>query len=286
MAGTLVISRSKGATGARLVDGGRPGYLHQGVARGGAADPVAAAKANKLLGQHPMTPCIEIPLHGGSWSLSGDGWLVLTGADMQWSLDGVQLDRYTPIRVTGSQSLRGTFAKSGCRAYLAVAGQWLLPTVLGSVEIGVPGITTSFPAGEIRIECTSPDMPPEALSPSYPNREDMVSLTAHPGPEWNWLDDREKSQLYTPYTVHPDSNRQGIRLQADSRLDRRLPELLSSPVLPGTVQWTPSGLILLGPDAQTVGGYPRVLFVPKWTAAYQLLPGARMRFKPYGDSSS
>jgi len=35
--------------------------------------------------------------------------------------------------------------------------------------------------------------------------------------------------------------------------------ILSSPVLPGTVQWTPSGqLIILMRDAQTVGGYPRI----------------------------
>jgi len=42
----------------------------------------------------------------------------------------------------------------------------------------------------------------------------------------------------------------------------KFPNMLSSPVLPGTVQLSPAGPILLGPDAQTVGGYPRVLLVP------------------------
>ncbi|MGB3801904.1 MAG: hypothetical protein WA952_18945, partial [Lewinella sp.] len=56
--------------------------------------------------------------------------------------------------------------------------------------------------------------------------------------------------------------------------------LLSSAVLPGTVQLTPSGAILLGPDAQTIGGYPRALVVvDDLSPAFQLRPGQRIRFK-------
>ncbi|OAV45719.1 hypothetical protein A3850_015000 [Lewinella sp. 4G2] len=56
--------------------------------------------------------------------------------------------------------------------------------------------------------------------------------------------------------------------------------MLSSPVLPGTIQLTPTGLIVLGPDAQTVGGYPRILQldIQALTNLYQLLPGTPIRF--------
>ena len=50
----------------------------------------------------------------------------------------------------------------------------------------------------------------------------------------------------------------GIRLNEPIKND--LPSMLTSAVLPGTVQLTPSGkLIILMQDAQVTGGYPRVL---------------------------
>ncbi len=48
--------------------------------------------------------------------------------------------------------------------------------------------------------------------------------------------------------------------QLEETLEHSLPSILTSPVLPGTVQLTPSGqLIILMRDCQTTGGYPRVL---------------------------
>ena len=43
-------------------------------------------------------------------------------------------------------------------------------------------------------------------------------------------------------------------------LGNKLEQILTSSVLPGTVQLTPSGeLIILMRDAQVTGGYPRIL---------------------------
>ena len=43
-------------------------------------------------------------------------------------------------------------------------------------------------------------------------------------------------------------------------IDNNLPSMLTSSVLPGTVQLTPSGkLIILMRDCQVTGGYPRIL---------------------------
>lgn len=44
------------------------------------------------------------------------------------------------------------------------------------------------------------------------------------------------------------------------KVENNLPSILSSGVLPGTVQLTPSGeLIILMRDCQVTGGYPRIL---------------------------
>jgi allophanate hydrolase subunit 2 len=48
----------------------------------------------------------------------------------------------------------------------------------------------------------------------------------------------------------------------EEKLVPRISSIWTSPVLPGTVQCTPNGtLIILMRDAQTTGGYPRILQV-------------------------
>ena len=64
-----------------------------------------------------------------------------------------------------------------------------------------------------------------------------------------------------PYRVSPESNRMGIRL-IGRPLARAGEELLSAPVRPGTIQIANDGQpIILGVDAQTIGGYPRIAHV-------------------------
>jgi allophanate hydrolase subunit 2 len=46
------------------------------------------------------------------------------------------------------------------------------------------------------------------------------------------------------------------------KVEHQIPYKWTAPVLPGTVQCTPDGtLIILMRDAQTTGGYPRILQV-------------------------
>ena len=50
----------------------------------------------------------------------------------------------------------------------------------------------------------------------------------------------------------------------EEKLPVRLKSIVSSPVLPGSVQLTPSGkIIILHRDCQTSGGYPRILQLNK-----------------------
>ena len=64
--------------------------------------------------------------------------------------------------------------------------------------------------------------------------------------------------MFEPFTISEDNNRVGYRLH--ETIENNLKPILTSAVLPGTVQLTPSGtLIVLMRDAQVTGGYPRVL---------------------------
>ena len=70
--------------------------------------------------------------------------------------------------------------------------------------------------------------------------------------------------------------------QLKSLGENNLDQILTSPVLPGTVQLTPSGtLLVLMRDCQTTGGYPRVLQLTE--KAINILSqkntGAQLRFR-------
>ncbi len=279
MADTLILRRIGSAQGVYLVDHGRPGYRDRGIAQGGPADPTAAAAAVRLLGQQPGSCCLELTLMGGAWHFSGRGQIALTGADMGWRLNGEEVARYRLLDLEGENELRGGIARQQCRAYLGVRGQWAVPRVLGSAEAGLPGAATIAEGFTLCVTNPQPAGPHEESPPPVPDSGKPTLLVVQPAPEWRLLEAREREWLVEQvYTVDSRSDRQGIRLLPATPAEIRLPGILSSPVLPGTVQLSPAGPILLGPDAQTVGGYPRVLQLAELGAAFQLRPGAQLRF--------
>jgi allophanate hydrolase subunit 2 len=51
-----------------------------------------------------------------------------------------------------------------------------------------------------------------------------------------------------------------MAIQLNEKLYNQINPIITSPVLPGTIQLTPNGtLIVLMRDCQTTGGYPRIL---------------------------
>jgi allophanate hydrolase subunit 2 len=285
MASTLTLECIRPGGGAFLVDGGRPGRRALGIPAGGAADQSAHRTANRLLHRPPNSVCLETTLLGGEWMLSGKGQLTITGAEMDWRLNGQLTDYYTTIYLDGDYLLTGGRARAGCRSYLGIRGKWNLPRRLGSVEAGLPGQERPKPGWKTIITATTEADFELDLDLNQHRPQGLQRFPVLPGPEWHLLPQVWKSWLTTAiFSVSPDSGRQAIRLLSPgppAPLDGQ--DMISSPVLPGTVQLTPSGPILLGPAAQTIGGYPRVLVLENQTSlnvAYQLLPGEFLSFHP------
>lgn len=301
--------------GCRIVDGGRPGWLARGLQQGGAADRSTATCLNQILAQDPENPCLEFTLDGGHWQLSGRGQIALGGADMQWQLNGQPVALYTTIQLDGDYLLTGQAAIRGARTYLAIRGAFLaLPQVWTSASPGAPGIQVCTPGDELEVISESPAPLPPNPVPPLPLPDLPLRLPVLPGPEWQLaaIDTRKRATSLV-WKVSPHSNRQGLRLlPSGSLIPNKNPEtlhsqfkewkpsgfrlnsernkfhstsnqagLISSPVLPGTIQWTPSGPILLFRDAQTLGGYPRLLIVKEEYLDHigQLKPGDELFFR-------
>jgi antagonist of KipI len=102
------------------------------------------------------------------------------------------------------------------------------------------------------------------------------------GVDWNRFDD-VTIQRFTQheFSVSPDSDRMGVRLDGPELKREEETDLISEAVAPGTIQVPPSGqpILLLG-DCQTIGGYLKIAHVitVDLAIAAQLRAGDRVRF--------
>jgi allophanate hydrolase subunit 2 len=119
---------------------------------------------------------------------------------------------------------------------------------------------------------------PPALRPHY--SDDHV-LRVTPGPEANKPNEGVLDELCRGlYTVGSRASRMGIELAEAPLVASESSNMPSAAVFPGTIQLPPSGSpYLLGPDAQTTGGYPRIAQVIRADRHLigQLSPGSRIQ---------
>jgi antagonist of KipI len=102
------------------------------------------------------------------------------------------------------------------------------------------------------------------------------------GSDWFRFHDATIQRLTNDeFSVSPDSDRMGVRLDGPELKREDNVDLISEAVAPGTIQLPPSGkpILLLG-DCQTIGGYPRIAHVitADLGIAAQLRAGDRVHF--------
>jgi len=118
-------------------DRGRPGHRAKGVPLGGAFDLEALELANALVGNPPDAAALELTLLGGLFRAEAPLRLAFAGAPMGVRLraaNGQCRALRTPaaFELQAEDLLEVGGAAVGLRAYLAVAGGWRMPVVLGS----------------------------------------------------------------------------------------------------------------------------------------------------------
>ena len=268
-------------------DLGRPGRRQLGITPGGAMDPLSLRLANLLVGNPENLAALEMTLRGAELHFDQDALVAVCGGDFATSLDGVELSTQRPFRVGADSTLSIAGARRGCRAYLAVAGGFEIPLKLGGcgtdLRAGFGGRQgRALRAGDV-LRARNIEVPPVPggwfLADDWlPDLAGSVMLRALAGEH---IDEFERSIFDHAFEVSPQSDRMGLRLRGEPFHRARGGELLSTGVMPGTVQMPPDGHpIILAADCQTIGGYPRVAHVitVDLSTLGQLRPGDSVRF--------
>lgn len=295
---------------ATIQDAGRQGHLSSGVPWSGAMDSLSSGIANLLCGNRQEDPCLEVTLHGMELLVEEDALVALSGGGSTPSVDGTPVPLNRPLLLKAGTLVRFLPSDRGCRMYLALGGGIIARKDLGSCSTyeagalgGIDGMrmrkgdrlhvgqTSSLGLRireSLRWETGGLLTGPRASALRVDTGTGgHVALRCTTGPEWDLLD-RERRNVFRHETfkVGTDSNRMGIRLKGGSVPGAGWDaEMISSGVVPGTVQMSHDGtLLLLTADAQTTGGYPRIAQVAgaDMPLCAQLRPGDGVRFRETG----
>ncbi|MBC8368893.1 MAG: biotin-dependent carboxyltransferase family protein [Planctomycetes bacterium] len=203
----------------------------------------AARCANSFVGNAQSCSTIEVCVLGPTIKILGEYVIAICGADLSPQLNGTDILNNNAHAVKRGDILSFGETRSGMRAYIALGD--------------------GFSDGNAYALPTSNVLPVSAA------------------PEFELLDVHLRAALFSyKFTISKLANRMGAQLE--QRLDNNFSPIITSPVLPGTVQLTPDGrLIILLADCQLTGGYPRLLQLRReaLNIMAQLTPGAALQFR-------
>ncbi len=247
---------------ATLQDRGRVGFSSSGVPVSGVMDVYSANIANSILDNSLDDAVLEITFGGTQLEFLTDTFIAISGADFNATIHNKAIKLNSRIQVFKGAILSFGKVNFGARCYLAVKEGFKTPKILGS-RSQYQNITSNFRIVKddiLKVKSFS-----KGLKTAYTsikinkNHFNSQVLECFEGPEFNLLKEEHTKQVFKKiFTIAQDNNRMGYCL--NEKVENNLQSILTAAVLPGTVQLTPSGkLIILMRDCQVTGGYPRIL---------------------------
>jgi biotin-dependent carboxylase-like uncharacterized protein len=245
-----------------IQDSGRKGFLKYGIPMSGVMDLYAAKMANLILRNPPDSAILEITQMGPKLKFSHPVKISICGALLSPKINNFPIENNKVYKIEAGDILSFGKRQMGCRAYLAISGGFKTEKVLKS-RSWFEGVTDNFKLNKTL------KIPYESSNESKIETNATIKFTLEylmsseievfPGPEFDLLTENERKLLRSSsFSIDKNNNRMAIQLQ--EILGNTLKPIITGPVLPGTVQLTPSGkLIVLMRDCQTTGGYPRVM---------------------------
>ena len=289
-----------------LQDLGRYGFQRFGVPVGGVMDEYSHRLANLLVGNSEHEATLEITLAGPRLEFLDDTLIGVCGGDFAPTIDGESLPAARPLLLQRGCIVDFGVCRLGCRAYLAVAGGFDVPLVMGSKTTYLRGGFGGFEGRALRrgdllsVGQSGNDSYPGLRSQlgagakfAYPRwsvnansaflAHDHHRIHFVPGRHWELLSEDSRQQfLSAEFRIASDSDRMGYRLEGPLLSLETPAGVLSEAVTFGSVQVPPDGRpIVLMANRQTTGGYPRIgeVSAVDLPLLAQLPPGDTVRFE-------
>ncbi|WP_058535844.1 5-oxoprolinase subunit C family protein [Legionella saoudiensis] len=276
-----------------IQDLGRFGYQKLGFSPSGAMDSRALRMANILVGNAEHEAALEITVAGPELVFQEDTIIALCGANICPSINGEPIPNWKPILVSKNSHLKFGQLKTGCRAYLAVAGGIDSTAFLSSKStyshIAIPGIAKGTVAKNELIKVNQPSpLTQQVITHILNNQSQLAHIQRHEEfIEFNWA--INYSHFYPDLTkehhvqviLHPQlslltlesiaaffseayqvsqaSDRMGYRLEGPVLEFDTSKTILSNPVNMGSIEVPADGHpIILMTERATIGGYPMI----------------------------
>lgn len=290
-----------------LQDTGRFGWQKIGVITSGAMDVYSLRMANILVGNDEHEAAMEITLTGPTIEFTADTLIAITGGDLAPIIDGQVVPTLRPVAVKAGAILKFTACRSGCRAYLAVAGGYDVPSVMGSkstyLRAGLGGyegralqkgdyLTTGEPSeytqqmmfNLLRSGAHSFMHAKWYISKAHTSRENLNKpIRVMAGLQYDEFTEKAKFDFGdSDFLITTRSDRMGYRLSGPVLSTAKHLEMISEVASLGTVQVPPDGEpIILMADHQTTAGYPVIGQIVSVDVARiaQMKPGDHISFK-------
>lgn len=274
--------------GVTVQDLGRPGWLAQGVSRGGAADRLALLEGAALLDQTAGCAALEMAGFGGAFEVTEPVRIALTGAPMAARSGARRLEWNAAHQLEPGARLTVGGVRAGVYGYLHVGGGIGTEPVMGSRSAHLAARIGGRVAADDRLP-VGPDA--AAAAPARLDVADRFGggeVRLLPVPQTELFAEAERRRFCTTvFTRDPRGNRQGVRLSFDGApfVGAAGLGLVSEVVQPGDVQLTGDGApyVLLA-ECQTTGGYPRIgtVLPCDLPRVAQAAPGTALRFRLVG----
>jgi len=266
MANELTLTFLKPGLQTTLQDKGRVGLQYLGVPIGGALDRSSAKIANELVDNDSDQPLLEITMTGPEILFDSDALIAISGANFDIYSDEGLIENEKAHYLKSGTVVKFGKLNAGCRAYMAIAGSWKVRKWKDSVS-PIMHATEATPDSIIKkgskITIDSSHLNKTGIRDNnipIPALAHKVRLRVKPGPEFESISRTAIAKLFGQgHQISQDANRMGYRLTTYLISSDEREEMISSGIIPGTIQITGSGQpIILLKDAQTTGGYPRL----------------------------
>ncbi len=226
----------------------------------GVMDQHSAHLANTLLENAPGEALLEITMTGPILEFQEPTFIALAGADMSATLNDQPIGTNEVHGVAAGDVLAFDKLKYGLRTYLAIKGGFRTDKVLDSRSFYLPITTLDRVKPLMELEY----IPIAEFNPKISHIKPARfwkehKLEVYQGPEFHVLEDQQLERLFSrSFSIAKENNRMAYQLE--EYLSAKSHPMLTSATLPGTVQLTPAGkIIILMRDGQTTGGYPRIM---------------------------